>query len=103
MQSSSIESVKQILAVAHTRTTKIEAFDLLAFQKRARETCDPKALFELWEDVCKRFERRQIGEYEFEEMKEAIWPHLKALASLRRAMDAVDDLATDNNESQKSA
>lgn len=98
-------TIKQsnLLAVTHKRTKNIEAFDLLAFQKRARETCDPKALFELWEDVCKRFERRQIGEYEFEEMKETIWPHLKALASLRRAMDSVDDLATDNNESQKSA
>jgi len=48
-------------------------------------------LFELWEDVCKRYERREIGEYDFEEMKESIWPNLKALASIRRAMDEMDD------------
>ncbi|HMW91585.1 MAG TPA: hypothetical protein PKN86_02210 [Candidatus Obscuribacter sp.] len=84
------------------RITTIEAFDLLEFQKKARETLCPKALFELWEDVCKRYERRQIGEYEFEEMKEAIWPNLRALASLRRAMDEVD-LPGTGDESKRSA
>lgn len=81
----------------------MEAFDLIEFQKKARETCCPKALFEMWEDVCRRYERRQIGEYEFEEMKETIWPNLQALASLRRAMDSVDDLAGGATDSKKSA
>ena len=48
----------------------IEAFDLLEFQKRARETCCPKKLFELWEDVCRRYDHHLINRYEFDEMKE---------------------------------
>ncbi len=65
----------------------MEHFDLLEFQRRARETCCPKTLFELWEDVCRRYDQHQIGEYQFEEMKDAIWPHLNALATLRRAIN----------------
>lgn len=89
-----------------TGDRKIEAFDLLEFQKKARETCCPKALFELWEDVCRRYDKRLISLYEFEEMKEAIWPNLHALASLRRSINAVDDLAGPDNKdlkNQKSA
>gem|GEM_PF-580316 len=67
--------------------TTIEPFDLLEFQRRARETCCPKTLFELWEDVCRRYDSHQIGPYQFEEMKDAIWPNLNALAMLRRAIN----------------
>jgi len=69
--------------------TIIEPFDLLEFQKKARETCDPKRLFELWEDVCRRYDRREIGLYELEEMKEVILPNLKTLAGLRRSINNV--------------
>lgn len=92
-----------------TGDRKIEAFDLLEFQKKARETCCPKALFELWEDVCRRYDKRLISLYEFEEMKEAIWPNLHALASLKRSINEVDDLAagdtsdSNNLKNQKSA
>jgi hypothetical protein len=65
----------------------IEGFDLLEFQQRARETCCPKKLFHLWEDVCRRFDRGEIGTYELDEMKEVIWPSLEALASLRRIVN----------------
>ncbi|HEY9713549.1 MAG TPA: hypothetical protein V6C72_08760, partial [Chroococcales cyanobacterium] len=65
----------------------IDGFDLLEFQQRARELCCPKKLFELWEDVCRRYERREIGVYELEEMKEVIWPSLEALASLRKTVN----------------
>ena len=68
----------------------IEPFDLLEFQKKARETCCPKRLFELWEDVSGRYDRHQIGEYEYEEMKEAIWPNLHALDSLRRSINETE-------------
>lgn len=70
--------------------TTIEAFDLLEYQKRARETCCPKTLFQLWEDVCRRYDQHEIGEYQFEEMKAVIWPNLTALASLRRAINDTD-------------
>lgn len=69
------------------RQLTIEPFDLLAFQQQAREICCPKKLFELWEDVCQRYERREIGMYELEEMKEVIWPTLMALAVIRRAVN----------------
>jgi len=68
-----------------------EAFDLLTFQKKARETCDPKKLFELWEDVCRRYERREIGTYELDEMKDVILPSLKALTQLKHSINDIDD------------
>lgn len=65
----------------------MDPFDLIEFQQKARETCDPKKLFELWEDVCRRYERQEVGNYELEEMKEVIWPALTQLASLRRIVN----------------
>lgn len=65
----------------------MEPFDLIEFQQKAREVCDPKKLFEIWEDVCKRYERGEIGLYEVDEMKEVIWPSLNALASLRKIVN----------------
>jgi hypothetical protein len=82
----------------HFEDREIEAFDLLLFQKKARETCCPKKLFELWEDVCRRYERGEIGQYQFEEMKEAIWPNLLALAALRKAINDTDDGAAGHEQ-----
>lgn len=73
------------------RAIAIETFDLLEFQQYARELCCPKKLFELWEDVCKRYERREIGLYDLEEMKEVIWPTLMALAIIRRTVNGTSD------------
>lgn len=64
---------------------------MLEFQQRARETLCPKKLFSLWEDVCRRYERGEIGIYQLEEMKEAICPHLNALSSLRKIIDSTED------------
>jgi len=75
-----------------------DTFDLLEFQQRARELCCPKKLFSLWEDVCRRYDRREIGEYELEEMKEVIWPSLKALATIR---NSVNDTANDAEEPER--
>lgn len=49
-------------------------------------TC-PKKLFALWEEVCLRYDRREIGRYELEEMKVVIWPNLKALSALRNIVN----------------
>ncbi len=65
----------------------MEPFDLIEYQKKAREICDPKALFELWEEVCKLYERKEIGSYELDEMKVVIWPSLTQLAALRRMVN----------------
>jgi hypothetical protein len=75
-------------------------FELLEFQRLARETCCPRKLFELWENVCERYERNEIGIYELDEMKSVIWPGLKALASLRRAVNEAEDVVS-NSESGK--
>lgn len=69
------------------RCPAIETFDLIEFQQRARDLSCPKKLFELWEDCCQRYERREICIYDLEEMKEVIIPNLKALASLRRIVN----------------
>lgn len=75
-----------------------DKFDLLEFQQKARELCCPKKLFQLWEDVCRRYDRREIGEYELEEMKEVIWPSLQALASIR---NKVNDTTTEIEEPKR--
>jgi hypothetical protein len=67
-------------------------FDLLECQKTAREMLCPQKLYQLWEDVCRRYERREIGHYELEEMKEVIWPLLTALSALRRTVDAAEEI-----------
>jgi len=85
-----------MLLLRHGEDRTIEPFDLLEYQKRARDICCPRKLFELWEDVCRRYERQEIGSYQLEEMKEVIWPHLEALACLRRTVNdtpPVEELA----------
>lgn len=69
----------------------MEPFDLIEFQQKAREMSCPKKLFALWEDVCRRYDRREIGKYELEEMKEVIFPALKALGALRGQVDQPSD------------
>jgi hypothetical protein len=78
---------------------QVERFDLLEFQQRARETCCPQKLFQLWEDICRRYERNEIGQYQMEEMKDIIWPNLQALSLLRRC---VNDIPPSNRESYQS-
>lgn len=65
----------------------METFDLIEYQQKARETADPKKLFELWEECCRRYERQEIGRYELDEMKDVIWPSLQALASIRKSIN----------------
>ena len=65
----------------------MEPFDLIEYQQKARDTADPKKLFELWEECCRRFERHEIGRYELDEMKDVIWPSLAALASIRKSIE----------------
>jgi hypothetical protein len=73
-----------------TAIEQVETFDLLEFQQRARETCCPKKLFEIWEDICRRYDNKEIGEYQLEEMKEIIWPSLQALAIIRRSVNGTE-------------
>jgi hypothetical protein len=80
----------RILLIWGSGDSAIETFDLPEYQQKARELLCPKKLFLLWEDVCRRYDHGEIGEYEFEEMKDVIWPTLKTLSSLRRIIDGID-------------
>lgn len=64
------------------------SFDLIEFQSTARNTNSPKKLFELWEEVCKRYDRGQIGVYQLEEMKSAIWPRIHQLSDIKSVVDS---------------
>lgn len=66
----------------------MEPFDLIEFQQKAKDMTDPRKLFELWEDCCKRYDRNEIGKYELDEMKDIIWPSLQALSSLKRIINS---------------
>jgi hypothetical protein len=66
----------------------MKSFDLIEFQRDARETKKPSALFQLWEDVCKMYERGLIGKYELDEMKSVIWPNLRAICALQMEVES---------------
>lgn len=65
----------------------MEVFDLIQFQREARELTKPKELFDLWEWVCAQYDRGRITKYELEEMKAVIWPNLHDLDRIRRQVD----------------
>jgi hypothetical protein len=69
--------------------TMAEPFDLIEFQQQARELADPKKLFDLWEDCCRRFDRKEIGRYELDEMKSVIFPSLQVSATLKKALNEI--------------
>lgn len=62
-------------------------FDLIEYQKLARNSRSSRELFELWEYVCRSYDKGQIGRYQLEEMKAVIWPCLKSLRSLERTVE----------------
>jgi hypothetical protein len=63
-------------------------FDLIEYQREARERHEPSSLFQLWEDVCKLYDRGMIGKYELDEMKAVILPNLKAICALKSEVEA---------------
>lgn len=62
-------------------------FDLLEYQHEAREASSAKELFQLWDHVCRFYERGHIGPYELDEMKTVIWPNLRTLSQLELMID----------------
>ena len=65
----------------------MKSFDLIEFQREARSPRQPKELFQLWEEVCRRYDRGLIGSYELDEMKAVIWPNLRAMCFLQKEID----------------
>ena len=62
-------------------------FDLVEYQYKAREISSPKKLFELWEEVCRFYDRGLIGKYELDEMKTVVLPSLRQLDQLQKAVE----------------
>jgi hypothetical protein len=69
--------------VINSQKIKGDAFDLIEYQDKARDIYSPRRLFELWEDVCKKYDQGFIGSYALDEMKCVIWPKLHTLCHSR--------------------
>ncbi len=65
----------------------MKTFDLIEYQRDARNRKQPSELFALWEEVCRHYDQGIIGQYELDEMKAVIWPNLHALSALKNAID----------------
>ncbi|MBX9692163.1 MAG: hypothetical protein K2Z81_07250 [Cyanobacteria bacterium] len=65
----------------------IPSFDLLEYQHMARDSKSQKKLFELWDFVCKQYERGKIGRYEMDEMKDVVWSSMRSLSSIKSMID----------------
>ncbi len=63
-------------------------FDLIEYQREARDRRQPSSLFQLWEDVCRLYDRGLIGKYELDEMKSVIWPNLRAVCALQSEVES---------------
>lgn len=65
------------------------SFDLLETQREARlHKSDGPKLYKMWDDVCGRYDRREIGIYDLEEMKSVIFPAPAALESLKNNVNS---------------
>jgi len=62
-------------------------FDLIEYQREARNRKQPGELFQLWEEVCRHYDRGLIGQYELDEMKAVIWPNMRVLTVLKNTID----------------
>ncbi len=82
------KSVSRVTLDVQQGLMKMKNFDLIEYQREARERRQPSTLFQLWEEVCRLYERGLIGKYELEEMKGVIWPNLRAICALRTEVEA---------------
>ncbi|MBZ0188388.1 MAG: hypothetical protein K8F91_19225 [Candidatus Obscuribacterales bacterium] len=62
-------------------------FDLIDYQRKARNLNSPQKLFSLWDQVCAFYERGSISEYEWTEMKDVIWPSIRQMSGVRVMVD----------------
>jgi len=70
-------------ATNYPGNSSCDGFDLIEYQDKARDIYSPRRLFELWEDVCKKYDKGFIGSYALDEMKCVIWPKLHTLSNSR--------------------
>jgi hypothetical protein len=66
---------------SHLPAEPAPIFNLLVYQQKARELFTPKQLFELWNEICGLYDKKQVTESELEELKDQILPRISALSS----------------------
>jgi hypothetical protein len=63
-------------------------FDLIEYQRDARERKSPADLYDLWNEVLYMKEKGLIGDYEVDEMRAIIFPRLETLSAMAREINA---------------
>jgi len=63
-------------------------FDLIQCQREARTLTTPQSVFQMWEDVCRKYEVGMIAQNEWEELKDTLWSHLAETSKLQRQIDS---------------
>lgn len=67
---------------------KSRNFDLIQYQHEARNLTTPQSVFQMWEDVCRKYELGTIGLNEWEELKDTLWAVLAETSKLQRQIDS---------------
>lgn len=65
-------------------------FDLFEYRRKASNLVMPNELFNLWEEVCRYYDRGEISRQELDEMRALICPTLESLAVLKKLIDAIE-------------
>jgi hypothetical protein len=78
-------------------------FDLFEYRRKAANLLNPKELFLLWEDVCRCYDRGEIGKQELDDMRGLIWPSLASLSTLRKLIDNIEIVETKLKVSDQAA
>lgn len=66
-------------------------FDLKEHREKADGIVRPEQLFHLWDGISYAYERGELSEFEYREMKKTIYPKLKSLTSLKLAVEGSFD------------
>lgn len=65
-------------------------FDLFEYRRKASNLVMPNELFNLWEEVCRYYDRGEISRQELDEMRALICPMLESLAVLKKLIDETE-------------
>ena len=68
-------------------SNKSRNFDLIQYQHEARTLTTPQSAFQMWEDVCRKYEAGMIAQSEWEELKDTLWSMLAETSNLQRQID----------------
>jgi len=63
-------------------------FDLIQYQHDARTLTTPQSVFQMWEEVCCKYEVGMIAQNEWEELKDTLWSVLAQTSKLQRQIDS---------------